>query len=284
MASPRYRTDSLKGSSKRPTDYIHPKTSDRTIQAHEVDGLDYIFQHPKGTGNPFFVIRCKQAITLFENNPFHCNRAVKHFQTGNNHKCHHSRLNGNYTNDEIIRRFGYRGKAYPYNYSIPTTPTLDSPSPLSVVLQDGEDVDQDWVDLSNSALAERLKKNKRTKSRASSRTKTAGPKAKPKPVTKSAPKTKAQAANNARRKIIRPIGPQENINRPNRSAALAAAAAAAVARAASPSGTAASATTATTASNPPGAMSPADMAVVDPQLQRDGQHAELPPVTSDLLG
>jgi hypothetical protein len=86
----------------------------RTIQAIEVEGMDYIFQFPN-VGDGHYIIRCDQGPSIyhFKQNPLKGRRAIRHFnQTRPRSKCHERRHGeqGYKADEEIVRTFGYRGK------------------------------------------------------------------------------------------------------------------------------------------------------------------------------
>ncbi|KAL2019406.1 hypothetical protein VTK56DRAFT_9697 [Thermocarpiscus australiensis] len=114
----------------------------RTISSTDVEGLDYIFRYPRfGPGH--FVIRCdadaetSSVVYRFEGlAPLSRNRAIKHFSDDSpKQRCHDITVSGRYTEEEIVRKFGYR-----------------------VVDEKGNNVTREWAARSNGRLQATRKK------------------------------------------------------------------------------------------------------------------------------
>ncbi|KAK4100459.1 hypothetical protein N658DRAFT_486762 [Parathielavia hyrcaniae] len=117
----------------------------RTVDAVDVEGIDFIFRHPLLSEHGYYILRCGQGESVYH---FQCDpfgdgrRAIKHFNLKYpKPKCHDRRHDGRIYGDgdteEIVKRFGYR-----------------------VVHIDGTNVDSGWVELSNAHLVEKNEKQK----------------------------------------------------------------------------------------------------------------------------
>ncbi|KAJ4287409.1 hypothetical protein N0V88_007681 [Collariella sp. IMI 366227] len=122
----------------------------RTILAHEVEGMDFIFRYPL-VGPGYFVVRCDRYKTVlgefihqFKEDPFEYKRAVRHFnQVAPKRKCHEAQDKKFCSEEEVVRKFGYR-----------------------VVDTEGNDVVSDWVAESNAHVTSERKKEKAKKAAA----------------------------------------------------------------------------------------------------------------------
>lgn len=80
-----------------------------------VDGLHYAFRHPTRHHDPaYYVLLCSEPNVYatsgyheFKDNPLAADLALRHF-TDQNATCHEA-LEGPVTEEELLRRFGYRG-------------------------------------------------------------------------------------------------------------------------------------------------------------------------------
>ncbi|GAB1316046.1 hypothetical protein MFIFM68171_06256 [Madurella fahalii] len=118
-------------------------TDIRTIESQEVEGNDFIFEY-RAAGPGWFVVRCdgdfvtSNIMHNFDAHPFFRNRAKKHFlQKKARERCHAEDVQGDYSHEEIMRKFGYR-----------------------VVDSEGNNVTKEWVKASNERLAITKEKGK----------------------------------------------------------------------------------------------------------------------------
>ncbi|KXX82077.1 hypothetical protein MMYC01_201565 [Madurella mycetomatis] len=128
-------------------------SEDAIDPSDEVEGRDYIFRH-HAAGPGWFVIRCdgdsarSGVMHRFDEHPFFRKRATNHFaRKSPKGKCHAEDVQGDYSPQEIMRKFGYR-----------------------VVDNEGNNVSNEWAAASNERLATTKKKG--------------GAKSKPKPGPK----------------------------------------------------------------------------------------------------
>ncbi|KAL2133991.1 hypothetical protein VTI74DRAFT_1244 [Chaetomium olivicolor] len=127
-----------------------PSPPIRTIYADDVEGIDFIFRFPL-VGDGYYIIRCDRyestlggIIHQFKEDPFEYRRAVRHFSLlAPRPRCHLAQDQEFCSEEEIVRKFGYR-----------------------VIDDKGNDVSSEWVTESNARLTRMREKEKAKKAAA----------------------------------------------------------------------------------------------------------------------
>lgn len=133
----------------------------RAVRDESVQGKEFVFPYP-AIGPGFFVIRCvsNKKTQIFVEDPWHQDLAIRHFKF-RKRICHEETGPKTYTNEEIVRKFGYAGKP---RYLGPVTgrgPAVkDLHQPTAVIDSEGDDVDGDWVARSNAHLPKEAERRK----------------------------------------------------------------------------------------------------------------------------